>query len=92
MIWSTGPISALRPAYITITRSAISATAPMSWVIRMIAVPVSRRKSRNRSKICACTVTSSAVVGSSAIRILGLQASAMAIITRWRWPPDIWNG
>ena len=34
------------------------------------------------SKICFCTVTSSAVVGSSAIKILGLLATAIAIITR----------
>jgi hypothetical protein len=40
------------------------------------------------SRICACTVTSSAVVGSSAISSSGSLASAMAIITRWRWPPD----
>ncbi len=33
-------------------------------------------------------VTSSAVVGSSAINNSGPFASAMAIITRWRWPPD----
>ena len=33
-------------------------------------------------------VTSSAVVGSSAISSAGAQASAMAIITRWRMPPD----
>ena len=33
-------------------------------------------------------VTSSAVVGSSAMMTLGLQASAMAIITRWRMPPE----
>ncbi len=33
-------------------------------------------------------VTSSAVVGSSAIMIFGLQASAMAIMTRWRIPPE----
>ena len=33
-------------------------------------------------------VTSSAVVGSSAIRSFGLQASAIAIITRWRMPPE----
>ncbi len=32
-------------------------------------------------------VTSSAVVGSSAIRRSGSLASAMAIMTRWRWPP-----
>ena len=49
----------------------------------------SRRCSPIRLRICACTVTSSAVVGSSANRILGPQASAMAIITRWRMPPDI---
>ena len=39
-------------------------------------------------RICACTVTSSAVVGSSAISRSGSFASAMAIITRWRWPPE----
>ncbi len=37
-------------------------------------------------------VTSSAVVGSSAISSFGLQAIAMAIITRWLMPPDIWCG
>ena len=34
-------------------------------------------------------VTSRAVVGSSAMSRLGLQDSAMAIITRWRMPPLI---
>ena len=43
-------------------------------------------------RICACTVTSSAVVGSSAMRRSGSLASAMAIITRWRWPPESWCG
>ena len=33
-------------------------------------------------------VTSSAVVGSSAIKSLGWQASAIAIMTRWRRPPE----
>ena len=37
-------------------------------------------------------VTSSAVVGSSAISSLGLQAIAMAIITRWLMPPESWCG
>ena len=49
-------------------------------------------RSRIRSRICACTVTSSAVVGSSAISTSGRLASAMAIITRWRWPPESWCG
>ena len=44
------------------------------------------------SRICAWTVTSSAVVGSSAISTAGSQASAMAIITRWRMPPESWCG
>jgi hypothetical protein len=42
--------------------------------------------------IPACTVTSSAVVGSSAIRRLGLPARAIAIATRWRMPPENWCG
>ena len=37
-------------------------------------------------------VTSSAVVGSSAISSAGAQTSAMAIMTRWRMPPDsLWG-
>ena len=40
------------------------------------------------SRICAWTVTSSAVVGSSAISSFGSLASAMAIIARWRMPPE----
>ena len=43
-------------------------------------------------RICACVVTSSAVVGSSAIRISGLLISAIAIITRCRMPPENWCG
>ena len=37
-------------------------------------------------------VTSSAVVGSSAISSFGSQLSAIAIITRWRSPPESWCG
>ena len=42
--------------------------------------------------IWACTVTSSAVVGSSAMSTDGSRASAIAIITRWRMPPENWCG
>ena len=42
--------------------------------------------------IWACTVTSSAVVGSSAMSTSGSSASAIAIITRWRMPPENWCG
>ena len=44
------------------------------------------------SMICAWIVTSSAVVGSSAIRIDGLHESAIAIIARCRMPPENWCG
>jgi len=41
-----------------------------------------------RSRICAWTVTSRAVVGSSAISSSGSQLNAIAIIARWRMPPE----
>ena len=47
--------------------------------------------SRSRSRICACVVTSSAVVGSSAISSRGSQDSAIAIIARCRRPPLSWK-
>src|SRR4051794_4790774 len=74
------------------TRSATSATTPRSWVMSTIAAPIRRLRSRIRSRICAWMVTSSAVVGSSAMSSFGLQASAIAIITRWRMPPESWCG
>ena len=48
----------------------------------------SSRSRRSSSRICACTVTSSAVVGSSAMTSSGSPATAIAIITRWRSPPE----
>ena len=69
-------------------RSATSATTPRSWVIRICAVPSRFCRSEIRPRICACTVTSSAVVGSSAMMIFGSQASASAIIARCRMPPE----
>ena len=55
-------------------------------------MPSRSRMSRMRSRIPAWIVTSSAVVGSSAISTFGLHATAMAIITRWRMPPESWCG
>ena len=52
------------------------------------AVPVSDCSRSISSRICACTVTSSAVVGSSAISSFGSLISAIAIIARWRMPPE----
>ena len=86
------PYSATRPAYITRMSSDSSATTPRSWVIMMTAEPNSDCRSEIRSRICACTVTSRAVVGSSAISSSGSLHSAMAIITRCRMPPENWCG
>ena len=82
----------MRPAYMTSTRVQERETSAMLWVIRMMAVPVSSFITRSSSMICAWTVTSSAVVGSSAIRSLGRLAMPIPIITRWRMPPEYWCG
>ena len=80
--------SAIFPAYMTITRSVRPAITPMSWVMSRLPCSAAGAGSSIRSRIWAWIVTSRAVVGSSAIRSLGSQASAMAIMTRWRSPPD----
>ena len=69
----------MRPQYITATRWATSATTPRSWVIRITAAPVSARRRASTASTCACTVTSSAVVGSSAMISCGRPDIAMAI-------------
>src|SRR4030081_2541690 len=61
----------------TTVRSAISATTPMSWVMKATDMPSSSCSSLMSSRISAWIVTSSAVVGSSAIRSFGLQARAI---------------
>ncbi len=60
--------------------------------MKMTDMPVSFCSARISSRICAWMVTSSAVVGSSAISTRGRQASAIAIIARCRMPPDNWCG
>ena len=59
-------------------------------MISMMAMPSSCCSWRIRSRIWAWVVTSSAVVGSSAISSVGSQDSAIAIIARWRRPPLSW--
>ena len=81
------------PQYMTCTASHSPATTPRSWVIITSAVPAVARPARvSSSRICAWIVTSSAVVGSSAISSRGRQASAIAISARWRMPPESWCG
>ena len=61
-------------------------------MISTSAIPRSRCSFKSSASICAWIVTSSAVVGSSAISTRGLQAIAIAIITRWLMPPLNWCG
>ena len=81
-----------RPAYITATSSPISATTPRSWVIRMMAVPVSRLQLAHQVedlRLDGDVERRGRLVGDQQC---GSQASAMAIITRWRMPPESWCG
>ena len=52
------------------------------------AIPNSWRRRSISRRIWAWVVTSSAVVGSSAISSFGSLVSAIAIIARWRMPPE----
>ncbi len=85
---AVGPTSARRPAYMTAMRSAIWAATARSWVMSRTLQPSSSRSSCSRSSSCACTVTSRAVVGSSATIRDGRPAIAIAAITRCRSPPE----
>ena len=69
-------------------RSEICAATPRSWVISTMLQPISSRRRCSSRSTCACTVTSRAVVGSSAMMSSGSPAIAIAIITRCRSPPD----
>ena len=82
------PFSTSLPAYITAIRSAWPATTPRSWVISTTAAPVSSLAFSSTSRIWAWIVTSSAVVGSSAMIRCGSLAIDMAIMARWRIPPE----
>ncbi len=80
------------PAYITAMRSATWATMPRLWVISRRESFRSRRRRFNRSMNPASTITSRAVVGSSATRMSGSMTSPRASMTRWRMPPESWCG
>ena len=55
---------------------------------KMTPLSLSRLSWRISSRIWAWMVTSSAVVGSSAMSTLGDSDRAIAIIARWRMPPE----
>ena len=67
-------------------------TTARSWEIKIRVRFIDWRSFWNRPRICAWMVTSSAEVTSSAMISRGSRASARAMPTRWRWPPDSWLG
>ena len=76
----------------TATRSATSRTTPILCVMKRAERFSPRTSSSNSFRISACTVTSSAVVGSSATMSQGSVLSARAMETRWFIPPESWKG
>ena len=76
----------------TSSRSEKWLTSDMSWVTKITAKP----SFRCSSLICTiserCATTSSADVGSSMMIRSGVNRRAMAIMARWRIPPDSWCG
>ena len=89
---AAGLTSTSDPAYSTYTRCATENAIRRSWVMRMSPIPRACCTCFSKSRISACVVTSSAVDGSSAIRIRGSAARAAARPTRWRIPPESWKG
>ena len=84
-----GPVSTMRPAYITATRSHMRATMPKSWVMKSMASPVRVWISLSSRRYWSWMVASSAVVGSSAMSSRGSHEMAMAPTTRCFVPPLI---
>ena len=72
----------------TMIRWVTPATTPRSWVIRTTDELVRDSTRSSVSSTWAWMVTSSAVVGSSAMSTSGSLAIDMAIIARWRMPPE----
>ena len=73
-------------------RSATRETTARSCEMKSKASPARSRRSASRLTICAATETSSAETGSSQTSRRGPVASARAIATRWRCPPEKSDG
>ena len=92
-ISSGGPNWARRPpSSITAIKSPILIASSMSWVTKMIVLARSCCRRRNSSWRRSRTIGSTAANGSSMSMSGGSAARARATPTRWRSPPDSWNG
>ena len=63
---AVGPVSTTRPRYMTATSELMCSTTPRSWEMKSTASPSVAPSRRSRLMICACTLTSRALTGSSA--------------------------
>ena len=85
---SAGPISTILPRYITATPSEMWRTTERSWAMNRYASPSRSCRSSSRLTTPAWIDTSSADTGSSSTSTDGSSASARAMPTRWRCPPE----
>ncbi len=76
------------PRYITAMVWLMCATAARSWAMKRYDTPSRSCRSRSRFRIWARMETSSAETGSSSTTRRGDSASARAMATRCRWPPE----
>ena len=83
-----GPSSTIWPSYITAMRLQVAASTDRSWLIMIRPMSCSATSRESRSRTWAWTMTSRAVVGSSAMISRGEQARAIAIMTRCFCPPE----
>ena len=84
---STSESSTSFPAYMTASSSQVWAITEMSWVISIIERSSFSRRSLMSSITWCATMTSRAVVGSSAMITSGLQARPIATMTLCLMPP-----
>ena len=78
----------LGPPSSTATRSQSTRTTDRSWLMKTSVRLNSSRSRRRRRRICAWVETSRPETISSATMNSGSSASARAMPTRWRWPPE----
>src|SRR6185437_14060381 len=85
---TTNPDSTSAPALSTCTRAAMERTSARLWVTKSMLICRVLRRFSSSATIEPCTETSSAEVISSHTSRSGSAASARAMATRWRSPPE----
>lgn len=89
---SADEISTMRPPYMTQMRSAKWRALARSWVMYRRASLRSDCSSLSRYRISARLEASIMETGSSASRYSGSSTRALAMLTRWRCPPEsVWG-